>query len=120
MVGGNVTDIGDLQTDVGGLQTDVTDLQDVTQFFSVETSTLNDLTGPHLLITGANVHVRSGSGCTTDSVLPDCLDDDVALTAFSLLRIYVRAEIQGQACAPARPAMDELMAEWAHTAQEEG
>lgn len=46
--------------------------------------------------------------------------DDAALTAYSLLMIYVRAEVQGDPCAPARHAMDELMAEWAHTSPEEG
>ena len=46
--------------------------------------------------------------------------DDVALTAYSLLMIYVRAEVQGDPCAPARQAIDELIAEWAHTATEEG
>ena len=44
--------------------------------------------------------------------------DDAALTAFSLVMIYVRAETHGEACAPARHAIDELMTQWAHIAQE--
>ena len=42
--------------------------------------------------------------------------DDAALTAFTLVMIYVRAEIQGEACAPARQAIEEFMAQWAHAA----
>ena len=45
--------------------------------------------------------------------------DDAALTAFTLVMIYVRAEVQGEACAPARQAIEELMAQWAHATPEE-
>ena len=46
----------DLQAALGrieALESDVIALQSLTQFFSVDNSTLNGLTGPHLLITGS-------------------------------------------------------------------
>ncbi|MEM7231376.1 MAG: hypothetical protein AAF517_04345 [Planctomycetota bacterium] len=36
------------------------------QFFSVQTEELDGVKGPHLLIEGANVHIRSGSGSADD------------------------------------------------------
>ncbi len=36
-------------------------------YVSVETDTLNGLSGPHLIISGANVHIRSGSGATYEA-----------------------------------------------------
>ena len=44
--------------------------------------------------------------------------DDVALTAFTLMLIYQRAEVQGEACQPARDAIKQFMADWAHTADD--
>ena len=41
-------------------------LQDRTQFISIETNDIEGLSGPHVLIEGANLHVRSGSGSTDD------------------------------------------------------
>ena len=37
--------------------------------------------------------------------------DDAALTAFTLVQIYLRAEIQGDACKPARDAIDQFIAD---------
>ena len=42
--------------------------------------------------------------------------DSVALTTFTLVLIYLRAQLQGAACGPARAAIDGFMAEWAHAA----
>jgi hypothetical protein len=39
-------------------------LKDRAPYVSVSPSTVNDLSGPHVIFTGANVHVRSGSGET--------------------------------------------------------
>src|SRR5260370_36709653 len=39
----------------------------LSQFVSVDYGVINDLKGPHFLITGANVHIRSGSGKTVDT-----------------------------------------------------
>ena len=44
--------------------------------------------------------------------------DYVALTAFTLLLIYVRAELQGEACRPARQAIDDFVDQWAHAAED--
>ena len=45
--------------------------------------------------------------------------DDAALTAFTLVQIYLRAEVQGEACKPARDAIDRFMADWEHAQKEE-
>jgi hypothetical protein len=42
--------------------------------------------------------------------------DDVALTAFTLVLIYIRAEVQGEACRAARDAIDAFIDEWAQPA----
>jgi hypothetical protein len=39
----------------------------LSQFISVDYGVINGLKGPHVLITGANVHIRSGSGDTVDT-----------------------------------------------------
>jgi len=43
----------------------------------------------------------------------------VAFTAFTLVLIYLRAEAPGDACGPARDAIDGFLAEWAHAADGE-
>ena len=40
--------------------------------------------------------------------------DDVPLSAFTLVQIYLRAEIEGDACQPARDTIDDFIAEWEH------
>lgn len=45
--------------------------------------------------------------------------DDVTLTAFTLVQIYLRAEIQGETCKPAREAIDQFIADWEHAQKEE-
>ena len=45
--------------------------------------------------------------------------DDAALTAFTLVQIYLRAEIQGEACKPARDAIDQFIDDWEHAQKEE-
>jgi vacuolar-type H+-ATPase subunit D/Vma8 len=37
-------------------------IPDLDKYVKIETGSLNGVIGPHILITGANVHVRSGSG----------------------------------------------------------
>lgn len=71
-----------LQTALKTAQTDITALQarirtleskpsggvpDLEKYVRIETNPINGLSGPHLLITGANVHIRSGSGATDDN-----------------------------------------------------
>ena len=36
------------------------------KYVTIDTNPINGVAGPHILITGANVHVRSGSGATDD------------------------------------------------------
>ncbi|MAF95631.1 MAG: hypothetical protein CMM60_07745 [Rhodospirillaceae bacterium] len=45
--------------------------------------------------------------------------DDAALTAFTLVQIYLRAEVQGEACRAARDTIDRFMADWAHAQKDE-
>ena len=40
------------------------------KYIKVDTTPISGLNGPHLLITGANVHVRSGSGATDNNAAP--------------------------------------------------
>jgi hypothetical protein len=63
------------QTEIAALQTRVKTLEakpagggipDLERYIQIETNPINGLTGPHILITGANVHIRSGSGATDD------------------------------------------------------
>ncbi|MCA9772417.1 MAG: hypothetical protein KC466_08410, partial [Myxococcales bacterium] len=44
---------------------------DPLSYMSVQMGTINGLTGPHLIISGANVHVRSGGGSTTEGACWD-------------------------------------------------
>jgi len=62
-----------LEATVASLQAQVTDLKDKVdsyqEFFdyvTVDQSEIEGLKGPHVIFTGANVHIRSGSGCTDD------------------------------------------------------
>ena len=38
------------------------------KYVTIDTNPINGVVGPHILITGANVHVRSGSGFTDDNI----------------------------------------------------
>jgi hypothetical protein len=61
-----------LQTANATLQTQVNTLQanpalQLGPYVSVVTTSLNGLKGPHIIFTGANVHIRDGSGATDDN-----------------------------------------------------
>lgn len=45
--------------------------------------------------------------------------DQVGLTAYTLIIIYMRAAALGEMAAPARAAIDEFTGQWAHAAQSE-
>lgn len=57
------------QTDIGTLQTDMTTVQsnkvlELAPYVSVDTNVLEDLSGPHIIFTGANIHIRNGMDFT--------------------------------------------------------
>ena len=51
---------------VAELEAQVAAMEEILQFVYVETEPINNLAGPHWIIEGANLHVRSGSGDTAD------------------------------------------------------
>ncbi len=57
---------GGLAERVAELEAQVEEFSAILQFVYVETEEINGLAGPHWIIEGANVHVRSGSGLTSD------------------------------------------------------
>jgi hypothetical protein len=57
--------IDELQQQVAALQN--SPVQGLSPYVSVVPGEINRLKGPHILFTGANVHVRSGSGATNDN-----------------------------------------------------
>ncbi len=52
------------------LELQVADLTEKNEFFTVVAGDLEGMAGPHLLVQGANLHVRSGSGATADGGSP--------------------------------------------------
>ena len=58
--------VSTLESLVETLQAQVAALQDTLRFVTVEDGELDGLAGPHLIVTGANVHIRSGSEATDD------------------------------------------------------
>ena len=70
------TQVATLQRDLAAAQATIATLQsslsqvqanpalDLGPYVSVESGAINDLAGPNILITGANLHLRSGSGST--------------------------------------------------------
>ena len=57
---------GGLAERVAELEAQVEELSAILEFVHVETGEINRLAGPHWIVEGANVHVRSGSGETGD------------------------------------------------------
>ena len=61
---------GGLAERVAELEAQVAAMEEILQFVRVETEEIRGVTGPHWIIEGANVHVRSGSGATRDACNP--------------------------------------------------
>jgi hypothetical protein len=61
--------LGTMQTDVAALNTKAVDIiPGLADYLKVDkTTVLQGVKGPHILFTGVNVHVRSGSGFTNDN-----------------------------------------------------
>jgi hypothetical protein len=68
--GGLPERVAELEAQVGVLAVALQEAQEILQFVRVETEEMDGLTGPHWIIEGANVHVRSGSGRTSDGCEP--------------------------------------------------
>jgi hypothetical protein len=59
-----------MEAQVNALEMALAQVQMILQFVRVEMEPINSLAGPHWIIEGANVHVRSGSGSTEDGCGP--------------------------------------------------
>jgi hypothetical protein len=62
---------GGLEKRVAQLEAQIAVLEEILQFVRVESEPINGLAGPHWIVEGANVHVRSGSGATNDGCVFD-------------------------------------------------
>jgi hypothetical protein len=60
------TDLTALQGRVVTLEAKQTGIPNLEKYVTIDANPINGVAGPHILITGANVHVRSGSGATDD------------------------------------------------------
>jgi hypothetical protein len=58
--------VATLQAQVAALQN--SPVQDLADYVSVDLNDINGLKGPHVIFTGANVHVRSGADRTEDAI----------------------------------------------------
>jgi hypothetical protein len=58
--------VAELEAQVEAMEAQFAAMEELLQYVRVETAEINGLRGPHLIIEGANVHVRSGSGSTSD------------------------------------------------------
>jgi hypothetical protein len=59
-----------LQGSVTTLETKTADILPLGKYMKVDTASISGMNGPHILITGANVHVRSGAGATDNNAAP--------------------------------------------------
>jgi hypothetical protein len=64
--GGLAERVAELEAQVDVLAAALQEAQEILQFVHVETEEVKGLAGPHWIIEGANVHVRSGRGNTFD------------------------------------------------------
>ena len=53
-----------LQAQINNVPIVPQDLLDVANYVSVDLNTINDLVGPHVIFSGANVHIQNGNGFT--------------------------------------------------------
>lgn len=77
------TAVDDNDARIAALESALADLQARLAYVSIDANTINGLAGPHVIFTGANVHVRSGSGYT---------DDDSTLTGLGNLIVGYNEE----------------------------
>ena len=67
--GGLPERVAELEAQVEVLAAALQEAQEILQYVRVETEEINFLAGPHWIIAGANVHVRTGSGADRNSVV---------------------------------------------------
>ncbi len=66
--------VAQLEAQVEALAAALEEVQEILQFVRVESEPINGLAGPHWIVEGANVHVRSGSGATNDGCVLEAPD----------------------------------------------
>jgi hypothetical protein len=67
--GGLPERVAELEAQVEVLAAALQQAQEILQYVHVETEEIRGVTGPHLIIEGANVHVRSGYGTTSEGCI---------------------------------------------------
>ena len=65
-----VTLVEDMQVQIEFLHSKLVEVEDRARFLNVSDEEIDGLAGPHLIIEGVNVHIRSGSGSTDDGGAP--------------------------------------------------
>ncbi len=60
------TTVATLQGQVTTLQGQLTNYKELFEYVTIQTGEINGLAGPHVIFTGANVHIQSGSSTTYD------------------------------------------------------
>jgi hypothetical protein len=68
--GGLAERVAELEAQVEELSAALQEAQEILQYVHVETEEIRGVTGPHWIIEGVNVHLRSGSGQTYPRVCP--------------------------------------------------
>jgi hypothetical protein len=66
--------VAQLETQVEALAAALEEAQEILRFVRVDPEPINGLAGPHWIVEGANVHVRSGSGATNDGCVLEAPD----------------------------------------------
>ncbi len=56
-----------LETALATTQSDLAEAQAKLAYVSIQQGSMNGVNGPHMIIEGCNLHVRSGSGATDDN-----------------------------------------------------
>ena len=88
---------GGLATRVAQLEAQVAALEEILRFVRVEFESINGLAGPHWIVEGANVHVRSGSGVTNDGCEPRVVGSCENLTGLGNLVVGYNEGFPSQA-----------------------
>jgi hypothetical protein len=66
---GTTDTLGDSVVALEATTADLQAAQEALQYMTVDENPINGLNGPHIIITGANLHIRDGSGFTSNGPL---------------------------------------------------